>query len=294
MRPQDSSPDPGQSSRTGHTSHRPMSIVTSRLRTATWYAPRRRAGPGARGSSAVEQLADHLAALADQPVEPEELAEPLGRREPDHQHAVGDLDATEPAAEDRPGERGTVRARRGPKPRATPPINSPTAHEMRTMTSVASDPAGRTASPTRSSSRSRRAVEPEEDQVGNGLGHAQHPGGDDAHHDDDRVDRVRVEEPPDEEAPEARYLARMRDRLPDLAERRRRRRAGQPRPCLAFGSRTTRKIGMANTRNSTAGEHGSGRRPGRRGSEQEGDRQGSRSTRSPCRSRQVSRGTPGG
>ena len=30
------SPDPAQSSRTGQTSHSPMSIVTSRLSTATW------------------------------------------------------------------------------------------------------------------------------------------------------------------------------------------------------------------------------------------------------------------
>ena len=78
-----------------------MSIVTSRLSTATWYAPLPRLSTKQEQDRAVQQLADDLRALADQPVDPEELADPVRRREPDHEHAVGDLDATQTAAEDR-------------------------------------------------------------------------------------------------------------------------------------------------------------------------------------------------
>jgi hypothetical protein len=50
---------------------------------------------------AEQQLADDLRALSDEPVQPEELAQLLGRREPHHQHPVGHLDPAEAAAEDR-------------------------------------------------------------------------------------------------------------------------------------------------------------------------------------------------
>ena len=90
-------------------SHAPISIVTSRLSTAIWYAPTPERVEEQEEDHAVQQLADDLRALADEPVQPEELAELLRRREPDHQHPVGDLDAAEAAAEDRPGERNIAR-----------------------------------------------------------------------------------------------------------------------------------------------------------------------------------------
>ena len=54
--------------------------------------------------------------------------------------------------------------------------------------------------------------QPEQDDVGRRVGHAERLGRDDAHHDDDRVDRVAVEEPAEEEAPETGHRPSMLDR----------------------------------------------------------------------------------
>ena len=56
---------------------------------------------------------------------PEELADPVRRREPDHQHAVGDLDATEAAPEDRARDEEQRRSPDGPNPIAIPPRTQP-------------------------------------------------------------------------------------------------------------------------------------------------------------------------
>ena len=82
--------------------------------------------------SAVEQLADDLRALADQAVQPEELADPVRWREPDHEHAVGDLDAAQArcrGSRRRPG-RPAARTARSRAPRT--PSTRPTAHDTST------------------------------------------------------------------------------------------------------------------------------------------------------------------
>jgi hypothetical protein len=52
----------------------------------------------------VQDEADHLGGLAGEAVEPEELAQPLRRREPDEEDPVAHLDPTETAAEHRSGQ----------------------------------------------------------------------------------------------------------------------------------------------------------------------------------------------
>ena len=245
--------------------------------------------------SAVEQLADDLRALADQPVQPEELADPLRRRQPDHQHPVGDLDAAEPAARGSPRRRGTGPARpartrsRRRRARARPP------------TTRAPRPAS-ASGPSRSHSQPHTkliaiatSVSDEQDEVGCRRRSAPSASAVTTLMTTMTVlTASRVEEPADEEPTEARHLARVRDRSPQLAERRRGCRrtvtagsSGAPRLADDEEDRDREDAGTARPR------AGSGRRPGRRGGRSAARRRPSRSSRSPSRSRTACRASPG-
>ncbi len=91
---------------------------------------------------AVQQLADDLRALADESVDPEELADLVRRRQADHQHAVRHLDPAQPRSEDRPGDEERARARPA-RTRSRPrraPARPPTTRGPRRASS--SGPAG--------------------------------------------------------------------------------------------------------------------------------------------------------
>ena len=241
----------------------------------------------------VQQLADDLAALADQPVDPEELADPVGRREADHQHAVGDLDAAQTAARGSPRRRGTGPARPARTPIATPPTRSPTAHDRRTQTSVRFGPCRSHSQPhTKLIAMATRVSDSRTSTVSrsdspNDLGRH------DAHDDDDRVDRIGVEEPPEQEPAETRHLARVRDRAPELTERvadvgrRHRLRAGDPRLADERGRSGSRRAGTGSP------SAGIDRRPGRRGRRSAARRRPCRSSRSRSRAPTACRASPG-
>ena len=81
-----------------------MNIVTRRLRTATWYAPTP-SGPSSRKIVApYSSWPMTWLPLPTSPYSPKNSPSRSGGDEPDHQHAIGDLDATEPAPEDRAGD----------------------------------------------------------------------------------------------------------------------------------------------------------------------------------------------
>ena len=109
----------------------------------------------------------------------------------------------------RPGRPGDARATRR---RA----RSPTAHEPRTTSASASARPGRRAGPSRSSPRPRRPSSDRRIRLADVVGQAHRLRGDDAHDDDDRVDRVGVEEPPEQEAAEARHRPGVPDRRREL------------------------------------------------------------------------------
>ena len=151
-----------------------------------------------------------------------------------------------------PATRNAEEARRGPNAEREAPRTSPTAHDDRARRSTFASARGRPGAPAeagddghdREQSRTRIAV----------VGQSHRPDRDDAHDHDDRIDRIAVEEAPEEEAQQPRDVAGVgeitgaaagetRCRPASAASRRRRR-----------GSRTNRKIGTANSANRTAVE----------------------------------------
>ena len=121
-----------------------------------------------------------------------------------------------------------------PNPMATPPSTSPTAHEMRTMTSVRFGPCRSHSQPQTKLITIATTVSMSRMSVGVAFGQAHRLHHDDAHDDDDRVDRVGVEEPADQEPPQARAprararsTAELTERVADLGGRDRR--AREPR-----------------------------------------------------------------
>ena len=85
----------------------------------------------------VQQRPDDLRALADEAVQTEELADPLGRRQAEHQDAVGHRDAAQPRTEDRAGDEerrqaGSARGRsRSRRARARQPTIASTVMSVR-------------------------------------------------------------------------------------------------------------------------------------------------------------------
>ena len=100
--------------------------------------------------------------------------------------------------------------------------------------------------------RDRDEGEHEQDQVRVRLAQAHRLHDDHAHHDDDRVDRIGIEEPAEQEAPQAGDLAGVLDRAPELAHGARDVTPRERPSSGRWASRTNQKIGMANTRNRTA------------------------------------------
>ena len=121
-------------SRTGQTSHSPMSIVTEQAQ------DRDLVGAGAQRVEQQNTIAPYSSwpmtcdALADEPVQAEELAEPLGRRQPDHEAPGPRPDAAQPAPRIAPAMRNGSARRTDSRRR--PPMTRPTAHDQSTMTSV--------------------------------------------------------------------------------------------------------------------------------------------------------------
>ena len=157
---------PAQSSRTGQTSHSPMSIVTSRLSTATWNAPFPRRVDEEEQDQPVQQRADHLRALCRR-----------GRtgRRTRRSRSGGDrriirtrsATVTPPSpSRGSPRRRGTGRARPVPNPIAIPPSTSPTAHDASTVIErpLRTDPVAQPAPDE--AHRDRDDRQPEQDRVG--------------------------------------------------------------------------------------------------------------------------------
>ena len=71
---------------------------------ANWYAPLPSVSKQQEHDAPYSTLPMTCDALAHQPVDPEELADPFRRRQTDHEHPVGDLDTTQAAAQDRAGD----------------------------------------------------------------------------------------------------------------------------------------------------------------------------------------------
>ena len=181
--------------------------------------------------------------------------------------------------------------------RATTPRVSPTTHEARTAISVRFGPYRSTSRPQPNAGQDRHDDEHQRDVQELALGQTHPPDRHDAHHDDERVDRIGVEEPPDQEPEEPRHLACVPDRDHHLAEASRAASAQVTRsvPGGGVGSLTTRKIGHREDREEDPGDRED--RVGRLGDpEQRAGRPpsaASRRSRRPPRSRTAGRASPG-
>ncbi len=168
---------------------------------------------------AVEQLADDLRALADESVQAEELAQPLARREPHQEDAVGDLDAAQAAAQDRAGGEEERQA----DARAVEPERDGAGDEPDDPGPQHDEEGPLRPEPVDQQTPAERGDDGDDGQRqehedGLRVRQAHRPDGHHAHHHDDRVDRVGVEEPGKEEAQQSGDLASPPHRLDDPCE----------------------------------------------------------------------------
>ena len=245
--------------------------------------------------SAVQQLADDLRSLADEAVEAEELAEPFRAARAGPSGPGRRPGRRRGRCRGSPRRRGTSRARACPARRARcrrGRARSPTTPRTTISVRFGPEPVDERAPAEAGDDRDDR--QRQQDEVRDGLGQAHRLGRHDAHDDDDRVDRVGVEEPPEQEAPSPGTSCACWIVVRSWVKRRR----GVAQPSAGRvpgvgGSRTTQEDRDREQPEQRGRDEEDARRPAGRAGRSGGRRRSCRSSRSRPRSPTACRASPG-